>query len=247
MPDSGAVTRHTLRQQIADALRDEILAGRLLPGREFTVRTIAEQYGVSATPVREALVDLSAQGLLDSDQHKGFRVHRFSLADFREMVEARALLEDGVFRKLELTLAATADCPVLGPAAPKAGALVSVRRRAQEAARAARAGDVAILIGYDLRFWRELGCLGDNRYVSEFLDRMRVKSWVFAVPFLREDAQARRWLWSGHEEVVAAVSAGDAARSRALIGQYNDHLLKWADSLVRSSAEPKGASAGGAA
>ncbi len=59
---TGAVTRSTLRQQIADALRDEVLAGRLQPGQEFTVKEIAEQYGVSATPVREALVDLSAQG-----------------------------------------------------------------------------------------------------------------------------------------------------------------------------------------
>ena len=73
---NGAVTRSTLRQQIADALRDEVLAGRLQPGQEFTVKEIAEQYGVSATPVREALVDLSAQGLLDADQHRGFRVPR---------------------------------------------------------------------------------------------------------------------------------------------------------------------------
>ncbi|MCA1223659.1 GntR family transcriptional regulator, partial [Streptomyces sp. 8L] len=121
MPDGGAVTRHTLRQQIADALRDEILAGRLLPGREFSVRTIAEQYGVSATPVREALVDLCAQGLLDSDQHKGFRVHSFSLDDFRGMVEARSLLEDGVFRKLEQTLPEAGDCPVTGLVAAAGG------------------------------------------------------------------------------------------------------------------------------
>lgn len=50
MPGSGAVTRNTLRQQIADALRDEVLAGRLPPGTEFTVKQIAEQYEVSATP-----------------------------------------------------------------------------------------------------------------------------------------------------------------------------------------------------
>lgn len=80
MPRLGhvAVTRSTLRQQIADALRDEVLAGRLQPGQEFTVKEIADQYGVSATPVREALVDLSAQGLLDADQHRGFRVHEYS-------------------------------------------------------------------------------------------------------------------------------------------------------------------------
>lgn len=96
----GAVTRSTLRQQIADALRDEVLAGRLQQGREFTVKQIAEQYGVSATPVREALFDLSAQGLLESDQHRGFRVHEFTVADYRAMVEARTLVMDGVIRDI---------------------------------------------------------------------------------------------------------------------------------------------------
>src|SRR5919107_3805500 len=97
---NGAVTRSTLRQQIAGALRDEVLAGRLQPGREFTVKEIAEQYGVSATPVREALVDLSAQGLLEADQHRGFRVHEFTVDDFRGMIEARTLVTDGIFRSM---------------------------------------------------------------------------------------------------------------------------------------------------
>lgn len=97
---NGAVTRSTLRQQLADALRDEVLAGRLKPGQEFTVKEIAEQYGVSATPVREALVDLSAQGLLDAVQHRGFEVHAYSVADYRNMVEARVLVTHGMFRQL---------------------------------------------------------------------------------------------------------------------------------------------------
>src|ERR1051325_1486972 len=82
----GAGLRSTPRQQIADALRDEVLAGRLQPGKEFTVKEIAEQYGVSATPVREALVDLCAQGLLDVEPHRGSKVHAFTSYDFRAMV-----------------------------------------------------------------------------------------------------------------------------------------------------------------
>src|SRR5687768_333627 len=121
---SGTVTRSTLRQQIADALRDEVLAGRLQAGREFTVKEIAEQYGVSATPVREALVDLSAQGLLEADQHRGFRVHEYSVEDFIGIVEARVLVTDGMFQVLAADPAGTRDADDPRVAA----AVVGVRR-----------------------------------------------------------------------------------------------------------------------
>ncbi|MFH8472464.1 GntR family transcriptional regulator [Streptomyces sp. NPDC018000] len=224
---SRAVTRSTLRQQITDALRDEVLAGRLQPGRGFTVKQIAEQYGVSATPVREALFDLSAQGLLESDQHRGFRVREFTVADYRSMVEARALVIDGVIRGVFYEPALSAaqrvthhDC------------LVAVRRRAQEAARAAQGGDLEILIGYDLRFWRELGALGCNTYINDFLHRLRVQAWVFAVPYLRHDVGARDWLWQGHPELVAAITLGSHDAVRAVIDDYNAHALSWADRLA---------------
>jgi DNA-binding GntR family transcriptional regulator len=225
MPGNGgstAVTRSTLRQQIADALRDEVLAGRLKPGQAFTVKQIAEQYGVSATPVREALVDLSAQGLLDSDQHRGFKVHQFSVADYRSMVEARALVVDGAFRR------ASGRCGLMD-----AQAMLSVRRRAEEAARAARGGDLDILIGYDIRFWRELSQIVENPYIIDFLHKLRVQAWVFAVPYLRADPHLRDWLWAGHEDVVNAVARADEESFRAEIRAYNDHALAWADRLER--------------
>ncbi|MFB6840380.1 GntR family transcriptional regulator [Streptomyces sp. NPDC056361] len=236
MPLSGAVTRNTLRQQIADALRDEVLAGRLQPGEEFTVKQIAEQYGVSATPVREALVDLCAQGLLDSDQHRGFRVHQYSVDDYRGMVEARMLVVDGIFRR---------HAPLLAPLPPQAAppglavpdqgigvALVSVRRRGEAAARAARAGDLDILIGYDIRYWRELGRLvAANAYIADFLHRLRVQAWVFSVPYLRSERDLLGWLWGGHVELVDAITRGDAEAAVAVVRDYNAHSLEWADRL----------------
>lgn len=228
MSASGGVTRSTLRQQIADALRDEVLAGRLQPRVEFTVKQIAEQYGVSATPVREALFDLSAQGLLESDQHRGFRVREFTVADYRSMVEARALVIDGVFRGI---FDGTGSAPAVIGA--HRAALVSVRRRAEEAARAARGGDLDILIGYDLRFWRELGTVIGNTYINDFLQRLRMQAWAFAVPYLRGDGdEVRDWLWNGHQELVEAITAADGPAVRAVLDAYYAHGLKWADRLA---------------
>ncbi|MFE0107281.1 GntR family transcriptional regulator [Streptomyces sp. NPDC059009] len=224
--DGSAVIRSTLRQQIADALRDEILGGRLVPGQEFTVKEIAEQYGVSATPVREALVDLSAQGLLDAVQHRGFRVHEHTLDDYRGMLQARSLVADGIFRDLMERPREAAD--EVG-----AEALVSVRRRGEEAARAAAAGDLNVLIGYDLRFWRELSGLFGNPYVSDFLHRLRVRSWMCAVPHLRRDqAGLRGQLWSRHTELVDALARRDAEGAHAIIREYNAHSLALVERLA---------------
>ncbi|MDX3387129.1 GntR family transcriptional regulator [Streptomyces niveiscabiei] len=214
---NGAVTRSTLRQQIAEALRDEVLGGRLQPGQEFTVKEIAEQYGVSATPVREALVDLSAQGLLEADQHRGFRVHEYSAADYREMVEARALVMGGMF------LAAERDRDKLrDPGDPGvAAAIAGVRRRGEEAQRAAAAGDLTVLIGYDLRFWRELSILFGNPYLADFLNRLRVQSWVCAVQHLRRLTDLRGHLWARHTDLIDALAGHDTATARALLDAYN--------------------------
>ncbi|UNS98073.1 GntR family transcriptional regulator [Streptomyces tubbatahanensis] len=292
------IRRSTLRSQIAAALRDEILAGRLATGRDFTVKEIAEQYGVSATPVREALVDLAAQGLLDVEQHRGFRVHEFTLADYRAMCEARQLVVDGLFHRAPTAQpppgprpgdtdagaetdadadpddgadadsdadadadsddgaeAGSDDGADAGPASPEAGAtggrpvtagrpatagsaaarralgglrpevLASVRRRADAAERAARAGDLDVLIAYDLRFWRELSGLLGNPYVCDFLERLRVQCWVFAVPVLRAQATLRGRLWSGHNALLDAVERGDARAARDVLATYNQHAL----------------------
>ncbi|WP_055492107.1 GntR family transcriptional regulator [Streptomyces sp. TP-A0356] len=220
MPGNRAVTRSTLRQQIADALRDEVLAGRLQPGQEFTVKEIAEQYGVSATPVREALVDLSAQGLLDAVQHRGFEVRAYSLDDYRDMIDARSLVTDEIFHRLIDGAGKTA-----ADDARHTATLTVVRRRGEEAQRAASAGDLNILIGYDLRFWRELSALHGNPYLADFLHRLRVQSWVCVVQHLRGVTELKGRLWAGHTELVDALARRDHVAAHAVVTAYNRHSL----------------------
>ncbi len=216
------IQRSTLREQLADALREEILAGRLAPGGEFTVREIAEQYGVSATPVREALVDLSAQGLLEVEHHRGFRIRRFSLTDYHHMVEAQRLVSDGILH---------AD-PALSLRGAVPEAFTSIRRRAAAARQAALAGDLDILIAYDLRFWRELDALLGNPHIGEFLDRLRVACWAFTVPRLRRQTRLAGRLWSGHLELADAVERQDAAETGRLLRAHRAHALELAAQLA---------------
>jgi DNA-binding GntR family transcriptional regulator len=143
------------------------------------------------------------------------------------MIEARSLVTDGIFRRL-----IDAEAKTVGDDPRRAAALAPVRRRGEEAQRAATAGDLNILIGYDLRFWRELSALFGNPYLADFLHRLRVRSWVCAVQHLRRSTDLRGRLWSGHSELVDALARHDPAAAHAVVTGYNTHSLDLLERLV---------------
>ncbi|WP_063830650.1 GntR family transcriptional regulator [Kitasatospora phosalacinea] len=205
------IRRNSLREQIADALRDEMMAGRLPAGRNFTVKEIADTYGVSATPAREAMVDLAAQGLLVSEPHRGFTVPEFSWEDFLEIFEARALLTDNALRHLADRGLRDYDW----------SRLPSLRRRADAAARAARVGQLDVLVGCDLRFWQEAAALLCNDRVADYLGWLRIQSWMFAAPHLRAGGDLAGVCWDRHDELVDRIEARDRYGAHRVVNDYN--------------------------
>ncbi|MYS50597.1 FCD domain-containing protein, partial [Streptomyces sp. SID6013] len=99
------------------------------------------------------------------------------------------------------------------------------------------AGDLTVLIGYDLRYWRELAALFGNPYLSDFLHRLRVQSWVCTVQHLRRLSDLRGTLWSGHTELVDALARRDVPGARALVDAYNTHSLTLIEQLTGDFAE----------
>ncbi|MEV7021510.1 GntR family transcriptional regulator [Kitasatospora sp. NPDC093558] len=204
------IRRNSLREQIAGALREEMMAGRLEAGRNFTVKEIAELYGVSATPAREALVDLGAQGLLRAEHHRGFTVPELGWDDFLEIFESRVLLTDSYYRQYRARRAL-----------PDLTRLPSLRRRADAAVRAARAGNLDVMVGCDRRFWQEVAGLLGNRRIGAYLDWLRVQSWMFAASYLRELSALGGVCWDRHVDLVDAIEARDLAGAHRIICEYN--------------------------
>ena len=93
MENLQAVERTPLRVQIRRSLTEAILSGRLPPGDRVNETTLAEQLGVSQTPVREALLGLEGRGFLSSRPGRGFFVREFSARDVRDIYPVLATLE----------------------------------------------------------------------------------------------------------------------------------------------------------
>src|SRR6478735_8416538 len=89
-----------LRAHVEQALSAAIVTGELAPGTLLTVPTLATQFEVSATPVREAVLDLESRGFVESVRNKGFRVTEVSREALRQIDEVRQLLEPAAMEQL---------------------------------------------------------------------------------------------------------------------------------------------------
>ena len=87
-----------LSQQIANSLKEEILSGKYPPGIRIRQEDIAEQFGASRSPVREALRILEADGLINLVAHTGAWISHLSLAECEEMYQLRERIEPLLLR-----------------------------------------------------------------------------------------------------------------------------------------------------
>jgi DNA-binding GntR family transcriptional regulator len=148
-----------LRDQARRAIHASILSGELPAGEIHSAIAIAGRLGVSATPIREAMLDLANAGLVEAVRNRGFRVLTISDADLDEIVELRMLLEPpGVRRAAE-----EADTEALDALEPVLAACEA----------AAEGGDIAEFLIADREFHLGLlATLGNGRLV-ELVGRLR--------------------------------------------------------------------------
>lgn len=80
----------------ADLIREAIVDGRVSPGDRLKEEELAQQLGISRTPVREALLVLQAEGLVEAVPNRGSAVRAYGRRELEELYELRALLEGHV-------------------------------------------------------------------------------------------------------------------------------------------------------
>ncbi|MGI5136034.1 GntR family transcriptional regulator [Streptomyces sp. CA-106110] len=100
------VQRASVRRQILDALRTALVAGELAPGEVYSAPALGERFGVSATPVREAMQQLALEGAVEVVPNRGFRVVVHGARELAELAEIRALVEVPVILRLARTVPA---------------------------------------------------------------------------------------------------------------------------------------------
>ncbi|MFF0446724.1 GntR family transcriptional regulator [Streptomyces sp. NPDC004609] len=206
VPAPRTVQRHSVRGQVLQALRTALVDGELVPGEVYSAPVLAVRFGVSATPVREAMQRLTAEGAVEVVPNRGFRVAVRSPRELAELAEVRALIEIPVMLRLARTVPARR--------------WAELRPLAEATAAAAAIGDRARYAESDRAFHRAMLSLsGNDQLVAVADDLHRRSQWpLTGAPVTRRAelvADAAE-----HQALLEALVAQDLTVVRALIREH---------------------------
>lgn len=152
------------RERVFQLVREDILNCELRPGQELREADLAKHYGVSKTPVRDAIQKLEFEGLMETQPRRGHRVTPISMRDADDILELRAMLESAAVAKIART---ATDAELVDLDQLRQGDMRSVH-------------DFA---AYNRRFHSALAAMSGNRRlademvrVMEFYDRLAILS-----------------------------------------------------------------------
>ena len=204
--------RQSLRQQVAHALRAALVAGEMRPGEVYSAPMLAEKFGVSATPVREAMLDLASEGLVEAVRNKGFRVTEVSERDLDEITAIRMLIE--------VPTAGEVARICHDGLAPRVEAL---RASARQIESLAVAGDLINYVEIDRQFHLSLLALAGNQHLVDVVSNLRSRSRLYGLQGLVDRGQLQGSARE-HEQLIDLILAGDTTGTTELMARHIGHV-----------------------
>lgn len=206
-----------LRGQVREALRALLVTGQMRPGHLYSAPKLAVEFGVSATPVREAMLDLVTEGLVEAVRNKGFRVTELDDRDLDDIAELRGLMEVPVMQAVALACT--------GPVAVEVEKLRAV---AKQIVAAAAAGDLVTYTEADTTFHLRMLALHGNERVVAVVRDLRRRSRLYGLEALAA-AGVLAQLAEEHEQMVDAALARNGETMHTLMARHIGHLRStWA-------------------
>ncbi|MBT2266069.1 GntR family transcriptional regulator [Rhodococcus erythropolis] len=206
--------RQTLADLIVTRLRAAILAGNLVPGIQYSAGGLAEQFGVSRTPVREALLALERVGMVRIEKNRGVRIIPTALQEVVECFQLRLLLE--------------------APAAAHAAELVDqpgfqvLQERFEAMQHAADRNDSEATLRADRDFHTAILALAGNSKLVSVLEDLRNLVLIRGIA-TAPNARSLQELVDDHQDILEAIGANDATAAGEAMRR---HILNTATLLI---------------
>ncbi len=213
--------RHSLTEQVYDAIRDAIVSKALPPGIRLSEAALAEKFGVSKTPVREALLRLGAVGLVENEA-SGTRVVTPSRDRIRHAYEVRGGHEFTAAR-----LAATRTTPE---------EVADLQRIAEQSVVSAEAGDARAFRDFDAQFHREVARAASNPLLTQLVENSFSLTWALRrrdVPVTGDSVDCARQ----HVSIAGAIRDHEAQRAATEMLAHIDKVMNMVLDALKDEAQ----------
>lgn len=184
----------SLRERVTRALRAAIVSGELEPGQVYSAPGLGAKFGVSATPVREAMLDLVRENLVTTVPNKGYRVTTMDEADLDDITELRMLIEP------PLAAQVTPEIPDED--------LPALRGMVQAIIDGALAGDLVAYTEADRAFHLRLLDYAGNPRITALIDDLRAHTRLYGLASLLESGELEESARE-HDVILDAIEGRD--------------------------------------
>jgi len=208
-----------LYQEVAERLRQRIFAHELTPGTWIDEQKLAEQYGISRTPLREALKVLASEGMVHLKPRRGCYVTEISRQDLDDIFPLIALLEG--------------RCAADAVKRAKPAEIRELKTIHERLEAAAQDGRIDAFFEANQEFHKRIQELANNRWLLSVIQDLRKVLKLSRMHSLSLEGRLQQSL-AEHRAIMAALEAGDAAKAEKLM---HDHLLSGREALVKMDAK----------
>ena len=193
----------TVKDQLVNHLRDDIVRGSFEPGEHLRLEDIAVRFDISTMPVREALRDLESEGLVTIYPHRGAVVTELTVEDLEDIYDIRATLE---------AMATRLAIPRMTEAIYEDLALIIERMDGQM-------GHVASLVKLNHEFHSTLCCASGRRHLCELNQAMRYRTQHYLHAYM-DDLGNVALAQEEHRAVLDACRSRDAEAAASLVEKH---------------------------
>ncbi|WP_338811420.1 GntR family transcriptional regulator (plasmid) [Agrobacterium leguminum] len=207
------IQQHNLRDQALAILKSRLMSGELAPGHIYSAAALASELGVSNSPVREAMLTLVNQGLMEAVRNRGFRVIPIRRKQLEDIYDVRLMLEIPSIAKLAGIAAQVQD---IEP---------ELRAKLAELRRCADQNDVAGYLINDKEFHLRLLGVLNNPYLVSTIETLRDQVRQYGVGGASASTILSRSA-DEHEAILNAVLAGDSQKAATLMEHHIHKLIQ---------------------
>ena len=202
-----SLNRTILREQVKEILLKRILDSEYKPGDRLVEMQIAQAFGISQAPVREALRELEALGFVESEPYRGTRVRAVTKAELTEIYPVRAALEEVAARAAAERLA---------------GNVEALKAELEAMYAAAEKGDLYEQVQHDVEFHRIIIEASGNRVLQDVWRSLRIEARTL-ISAIKTDLSGHE-IAEMHRPVLEALAEGNAEKAGLLLRKHVEYF-----------------------